>query len=40
MSKKKSSLEELKQKYLDTKDPKGKKILLAIIKLKDPNFKG
>lgn len=34
------SLEELKQDYLLTTSDRGKKILLALIKLKDPKFKG
>lgn len=38
--KKKSSIEDLKQKYLSTKDGPGKKILLALIKREDPKFKG
>jgi len=37
---KKSSLEDLKQKYLNAKHDGEKKILLALIKLKDPKFKG
>ena len=38
--KKEGSLEELKQKYLNTKSDSGRKILLALIKLKEPKFKG
>lgn len=35
-----SSIEDLIQKYLNTSDGPGKKILLGMIKLKDPKFKG
>lgn len=38
--KKKPSLEDLKQGYLNTKDGPGKKILLAMIRKEDPKFKG
>lgn len=37
---KKGTLEELKQKYLTATHVQEKRILLALIKLKDPKFKG
>lgn len=37
---KKGSLEDLKQKYMSTKNATGRKILLALIRLQDPKFKG
>jgi hypothetical protein len=37
---KKSSLEDLKQKYLNATNDQEKKMLLALIKRKDPKFKG
>jgi hypothetical protein len=40
MSKKRSSLEDLKQKYFMATHPQEKKMLLAMIKIKDPKFKG
>ena len=37
--KKASNLEALIQKYLSSPDGQGKKMLLALIRLKDPKFK-
>ena len=39
-SKTNKKLEELIQKYLNTKDGPGKRILLALIKRLDPKYKG
>jgi hypothetical protein len=38
--KKPETLEDLKQAYLLTTSERGKRILLGLIKLKDPKFKG
>lgn len=40
MKKKESKLEDLIQKYYNTTHKPAKDMLLALIKLKDPKFKG
>lgn len=40
VKKKPAKLDDLIQSYVNTKSDSGKKILLALIRLQDPKFKG